>query len=148
MTDIALSDRQIVTVCDREADVYELFQYSHDQHLDFIVRSVRHRRLEDGPLLRDHLGELSPVATYTLSVQRQVNQTQRQAQVDLRYTTVTLRPPKREIAARVMSLAPLTVQVVEVREVEPPAEVQEPLHWILLTTLPVVSPDDAYRIVR
>ncbi|MCI0711760.1 MAG: hypothetical protein L0154_16515 [Chloroflexi bacterium] len=92
VTDLPPTDQQIVTVCDREADVYELFQYAHNQHLDFIVRSARNRRREDAPLLRDHLGELSPVATYSLSVQRQINQAEREAQVELRYSTVTLVP--------------------------------------------------------
>src|SRR5262249_18706920 len=37
--------------------------------------------------------------------------------------------------------------VVEVREVAPPAEVKEPLHWILLTTLPCATGAQAQRVV-
>lgn len=141
--------KRVVTVCDREADIYELFQDSHSRDIDFVVRAVRNRRLEDAPLLRDQLGELSPVAQYTLAVQRQRNQAERQAIVELRYTTVTLLPPKnRRKPTEVIPLEPLTVQVVEVREVNPPAEVTDPVHWILLTTLPVNDLDAAYLIVR
>ena len=38
--------------------------------------------------------------------------------------------------------------MVEVKEVDAPADVKEPLHWILMTTLPINSIDDAYRVVR
>lgn len=67
----------------------------------------------------------------------------------MRYTTVTLRPPKNRLKrTEVIPLDPLTVQVGEVREIEPPAEVSDPVHWILLTSLSVNQVDDAYRIVR
>lgn len=140
--------KRIVTVGDREADVYELFQESHNREVDFVVRAARNRRLEDAPLLRNQLGEISPAVQYTLTVQRQRNQAERQATVELRYTTVTLLPPKNRFKRiEVIPLEPLTVQVVEVREIDPPADVNGPVHWILLTSLPVAQLDDAYRIV-
>lgn len=139
----------LVTVCDREADVYELFQEAHNRGVDFIVRAAQNRRLEDAPLLRDHLRAISPSARYELTVQRQHDQAQRQATVELRYTTVTLLPPKnRPKQAEVIPLERLTVQVVEVQEVNVTPEVKDPLQWILLTTLPVNALDAAYRIVR
>ncbi len=141
--------QRLVTVCDREADIYELFQASRNHSHDFVVRAVRNRRLEDAPLLREQLGKISPAARYTLLVQRQHNQAERQAIVELRYTTVTLRPPRnRPKPAEIFPLEPLTVQVVEVRELDAPAEVKDPVHWILLTSLPVNRVDDAYQIVR
>lgn len=141
--------QRVVTVCDREADIYELFQFAHQRGIDFVVRAVRNRRLEDAPLLGDQLGAISPAAQYTVTVQRQHNQAERQATVALRYTTVTLLPPKnRPKKAEVMPLTPLTVQVIEVREVNAPDEIEDPLHWILLTTLPVDDVDAAHRIVR
>lgn len=141
--------KQVVTVCDREADIYELFQESRQRQHDFVVRAVRNRRLEDAPLLREHLGQLSPAVRYPLVVQRQRNQAKRQATVELRFTTVTLLPPlNRSKKAKVIPLEPLSVQVVEVQEIDAPADIQDPVHWILLTTLPVTNLEAAYRIVR
>lgn len=54
--------KRIVTVGDREADIYELFQDSRNRDIEFVVRAVRNRRLEEAPLLRDQLGEISPAA--------------------------------------------------------------------------------------
>jgi hypothetical protein len=142
------TSKRIVTVCDREADIYELFQEAANQNMDYIVRASHNRCLEDAPLLRHHLDEISVAATYMIKVRRQVNQPERMASVELRYTTVTLSPPKRLKSAVAMDLHPVTVQVVEVKEIAPPSDVKEPIHWILLTTLPVNNLDDAYRIVR
>jgi hypothetical protein len=143
------SAQPVVTICDREADIYELFQEAHNRAVDFVVRAVRNRRLEDADLLHDQLRTLSPSARYELTVQRQRDQAERQATVELRYTTVTLLPPKnRPKQTEVIPLQPLAVQVVEVREVNAAPEVKDPLQWMLLTTLPVTDLDAAYRIVR
>jgi hypothetical protein len=140
--------QQIITVCDREADIYEFFQEAHNRDQMFIVRASRNRRLEDAPLLGEHLREISAVSTYRLTVHRQVNQDEREAVLELRYATVTLLPPPRPQSARVMTLQPLELQVVEVLEVNVPPDVQEPIHWILLTNLAVNSPEAAHRIVH
>jgi hypothetical protein len=141
--------QRVVTVCDREADIYELFQESRNQQLDFIVRVVRNRRLEEISLLYEHLNDVEVSDTYEVTVQRQQNQAERVAQVELRYTTVTLLPPKnRTQVATSIPLAPLSVQIVDVREANPADDVKKPLHWVLMTTLPVDTPDEAHRIVR
>ena len=141
--------KRVITVCDREADVYELFQDAVNREMDFIVRATRNRRLEEAPLLRDHLGEITAAGTYSITIQRQGDQAKRRATVEIRYTTVTLLPPKnRHKSIEVIPLEPLQVQVVEVREINPPADIKEPVHWILLTTLSVNSLDDAHQIVR
>jgi hypothetical protein len=140
--------QRVITVCDREADIYELFQDAVNREMDFIVRVCRNRRLEDAPLLCDYLGEIFAAGTYTVTVRRQIDQVERQAMVEIRYATVTLLPPKRPQSAEVIPLEPLRVQIVEVREINPPPDVKAPIHWILMTTLPVDSLDAACQIVR
>lgn len=141
--------KSVITVCDREADVYELFQYAHDAEQHFIVRAARDRRLADAPNLKTQLAQTPVSQTYTITVGRQDNRPEREATVELRMTPVTLLPPKnRSKALQVIPLEPLTVQVVEVVELAPSPDVTQPLHWLLLTTLPVDSVADAQRIVR
>lgn len=139
---------EVITVCDREADVYELFQDAINRQMDVIVRVVRNRRLEEAQLLKNHLADVSVAERDTLRVQQQHNQAEREATVEIRYATVALLPPKRPKSAQVMPLEPLTMQVVEIREVDPPADVKQPILWILLTTLPVTSVADTQRVAR
>ena len=62
----------------------------------------------------------------------------RKATVEVRATTVQLRPPYRPYA----ELAFVTINVVLVRETDPPAD-EVPLEWLLVTTLPI---DDAAQV--
>jgi Transposase Tn5 dimerisation domain len=138
----------MITVCDREADIYELFQEAERTGQSYIVRAVRNRRLEDRRGLYSTLDQTPIATTYEVRVQRQKEQEARQAQVGLRYTTVTLLPPKnRTRATQVIGLTTLTVQVVEVVELNPPSDVS-PIHWILLTNVGVENIDQARQVVR
>lgn len=141
-------EQHVVVICDREADIYELFQHVHEHDLDLIVRAVRNRRLEEAPLLRDHLGDIVATDHFQVIVQRQRNQAERTASVELRYATVTLLPPKRQKSAEAFPLTPQQLQVVEVKEINVPKTVKDPIHWILVTTLAVNTVEDAHRIVR
>jgi hypothetical protein len=141
--------QQVVTVCDREADIYELFQDTVNRDLDFIVRIRHNRRLAAAPKLDTYLIQLAVADTYPLTVHRQIDQAERTAEVELCYATITLLPPNnRPKITEVIPLEPLQVQVVEVREINVSDEAQHPIHWVLLTTLPVDTLAMAQRIVR
>lgn len=67
----------------------------------------------------------------------------RTAQVEVRAATLTLKPPARPDR----ELPPVTVNVVLVREIDPPAD-DEPVEWLLLTTLPIDTAEQVRDIVQ
>jgi hypothetical protein len=67
----------------------------------------------------------------------------RTARVEVRAATVTLQPPWRPDR----KLSPVTVNVVLVSEVDPPAD-DEPVEWLLLTTLPIGTSEEVREVVR
>ncbi len=74
---------------------------------------------------------------------RRQNRETRRATVEVRATSVTLRPPPRSDR----KLLPVTVNVVLVREANPPAgEVR--VEWILVTTLPIETLEQVRTIVE
>jgi hypothetical protein len=142
---------QVVTVCDREADIYDLFVLAQTRPAALLVRADTDRCLQDAEV--KHLwakveaqpsrGEL--VVQITGNAERQA----RQATVSVRYTTVTLRPPWRPEQKK---LPVVTLQAILVREENPPdnlAELggQQPIEWLLLTNTPVASFDAAATVV-
>jgi hypothetical protein len=68
----------------------------------------------------------------------------RTAQLEIRACPVTLRAPWRPGGKGAACL----VRVVEAREIDPPADVKEPLHWVLLTSWPVDGFDPALRVIK
>jgi hypothetical protein len=70
----------------------------------------------------------------------------RQAKLEVRAASVRLRPPPRT-GGQAARLAAVTVNAVIVREIgAPPGE--EPVEWMLLTTLPIDTPEQVKKVVE
>ena len=142
------SVKQVITIADRECDIYEFFQEAHELESDYIVRATANRCLVDGGKLRDALEQCDIASYYEIEVRSESTQEKRIAEVGIRYTTIELQAPQnRPKSARVMPLTPLSVQVVEVLELDAPVP-SEAIHWILYTSLAVNSLDEALYIVQ
>ena len=137
-----------VMVSDRESDVYELLlACSQRPELEAVIRASWNRALTDGK--NQHLFEAvraQPVLhNYPLHVQATATRSEREALLSVRFTTVTLRPPKRPQGSP--DLPALTIGIVEAVEAQPPTG-QKAIHWLLLTTLPLNTVEDALTVIR
>lgn len=142
-TSLAQLDIQWVTVCDREAHIYEFMDEVLKQEQAFIVRASRGRSFSpDGQELFGVVQQMSVQQVYRLTLPRHPQRQEREAQVELRYGQVTLRRPQRSSA----EAETITVQVVEVLETQPPAG-EKAVHWVLLTSLPVENLEEAQQII-
>jgi hypothetical protein len=74
---------------------------------------------------------------------RRESRENRATQVEVRAACVTLCPP----AGSDRPLPPVSVNVVVVRELHPP-EGEDPIEWILLTTLPIDAEEDVRQVIR
>jgi hypothetical protein len=134
---------QWIYVADRESDIYEVFERCAVRGADWVIRAAQARALvaEDRSVfaavaqapVRGHLA---------VALRARPGQPARTVRMALRACTVTLRGPWRPGGAP----APRTLQVVEVREVAPPAGTQ-PLIWVLLSSLPIGTRAQIKRIV-
>ncbi len=132
-----------IYVADREADFYEAFERCQAAKIDCIIRSIhRHRTTqEDGPLV-EVVGQAPLLGCFELELRARQGQPARSAQIEVRAATVTLLRVWRPGGDR----PALVLKAVEAREVGAPAK-QRPVHWVLLTTLPVESFVQARRVV-
>jgi hypothetical protein len=131
---------QLVSVGDREADIYELFEEALRDPAGprLLVRAVHDRKVQDEQQRLFETIQAQPIAGYqSIQLPRQKNRPARVAKLAIRFATVTLCPPKAK-----PGLAPLAVQMVFAQEVDPPAQV-EPIEWALLTTIKVENFEQA-----
>jgi hypothetical protein len=152
-----LPEVQCVCIADSEADIYELFAEPRGERpVHWLIRACQDRALENETpqRLRDQV--LATPALYQVELTlrgrkaktaaedrvRRQNRETRQAQVEVRAAQLTLRAPWR--ADR--ELPPVTVNVVLVREPNPPPG-EPPVEWILVTTLPIDTPEQVRTIV-
>jgi hypothetical protein len=125
---------RLVSVGDREADIYELFVWATAQpgRPALLVRAERDRVLAEGQTsLWAHVASLPVAGELDLQVPRRGNCPSRVAHLSVRFAAVDLRPP-----APKTKLGPVPLWTVLAREEAPPAG-REPVEWLLLTSLPV-----------
>ena len=155
---------QMICVADSEADIYEVLVEgaSEPRGCDWIVRACQDRALlcegsenSEEKQLREYVLEQPVLFDKTIEVRgrkakvacetrgrRQPRQS-RKAEMVVRAARVTLRPPWR--ADR--KLPPITLHVVLVSEVSPPPG-EEPVEWLLLTSLPIETVEQVRQVIQ
>jgi len=134
-----------IYLADRESDFYEPIDTCQQLGVDFIIRGFQDRRLADeAGKLREALAGAPVLGQSTVELRSRAGEAARTAIVEFRSVQVDLDGPWRPGGWQ----PPLRgVWVVEVQEVHAPEGVKEPLHWVLLTSLPGRSLAEARRIV-
>lgn len=159
---------QVICVADSEADIYELLAEAEmvRRNFQWIVRACYDRSLQkpeensektaaEPSFLAAAVGAQEVLFTSAIRVRgrkpkvacekraRRSARESREATVEVRAVRVKLRPPPRKDRV----LPPIEVNVVLVREIDPPAG-EEPVEWVLLTSLPIDSDEDVRNIIR
>lgn len=157
---------QCICVADSEADIYELLSEDVGQPpaLDWIVRACQNRALSSGETasgeataacVREQILRQPVLATNTISIRgrdakfacdkrgRRQPRQGRQAEVEVRAGRVVLRPPPRSDR----KLPEAAINVVLVREIDPP-DGEEPVEWMLFTTLPIDTVEQVQQVVQ
>lgn len=150
------SMKSIVTVCDREADVYEFLKYQIEQKQRFVVRASHDRYLGDNAgRLWSCLGERPILGERGVIIEQRGGQREktkqrarkarqrRMATVELRAAQVALRMPKDFIKEDSDLIRANAVYVLE----SSPPQGMEPISWMLLTTEPVSTFEEAEKVV-
>ncbi len=157
---------QIVNVADREADMYDIFleaqaesdsasdASAHDR-ADFVIRSKEDRCTNERVPPSEHGTRYavyrkardevraSPVRVrQTITLSQTPKRTARQAELEIRARTVTLRHPKHR-----PDLAEVDCSMVYVKEVNGPED-GTAVEWWLITSLPVDSVEDIERVIN
>jgi len=148
----AVPGTQIISISDREGDIYECFveaQTIEGPRADWIIRACQNRSTpqksdEDETFikLRQVVAAQAPLGRLKVQVPRSAEGSAREATMTVRTAAVGLKPPDR--VGR--KLPPVTVNAVWIREESAPAGVK-PIEWLLLTSLPVDSFEAAARVV-
>ena len=141
-----------VSVGDRESDIFELFdeatRTSNGPKLLVRAERTRNRKTLDNPGSENHeylwerMKKQPVVGHRSVHIPKKSTRPGRTAKIEVRYASVLLRPPVDS------KLQPVQVWAVYAREVGNGPEVNEPIEWMLLTTVAVSSSDDAEERLR
>jgi hypothetical protein len=136
---------RLVSVGDREADVYDVLAAERPEGVDLLIRASWDRCVEAPERYVWATVEAQAVAEQLLlQVPRRGAQPAREATLALRFCPLTWCPPRHR---KHEGLSQVRLWAVQVVEVDPPADVT-PIEWMLLTTVAVDTVKDAIERVE
>lgn len=143
-------EQEVILVCDREADIYELFEDCLDRGVDFVIRANTNRMLEEDELgdigLFDRIGVEPVSAQTTVDVPSSGKRKARTAKLDVKYFPVTYAARPRGSGSKLYEKrSDLCLYVVHLHETRPPKGF-DALSWTLVTSLPVANKTTALEV--
>ena len=141
----SLPNTRVVSIADREADIYELFAMGaeHDNAAGLLVRVQHNRGVENEQKFLLKLLHSQPVAaTVAVEIPAGSGRRARTAHLSIRFSAVTMKAPLLK-----KGVPSLDLWAVEALEENPPAGVAA-LCWRLLTNMEVATAKDAIERVR
>jgi len=141
--------KEVISVCDREADIYDYLVYKLAQRQRFVVRAWHDRKLKaEEERLFEAMSKHAKLGTYTINIGQKGGRKARKA-------TITLRSACMKVTAPVVSshkdnkqsTQQIAINVIYARE-ENSLKTEEPLRWILFTSEPVRTFEETRRVVK
>lgn len=153
------SSSQVIYIADREADIFELFYEASNNKADIIIRGNHDRSILQNDGTKSHLlsvlekskaiGMLK-FTTTDVKGKRRKNRNKRDTKArngrevkqEIKILEISLNPSKE----KKKNFPPVKINALYLKEVEVPNG-EEPINWLLLTTLKIEGQEDAQKIV-
>lgn len=153
-------DTEIVTVCDREADLYDFFKRSQQIGAPVLVRANADRTInrssryseKNVEKLWERMRKQPDSGSYVVEVPKRSKSKHakerkaRTAVVSVRFGSFILNPPRNNVKHSTEKLPDIEMHAVYVLEADPP-DGEESIEWMLLTNIAIMSYEDAYEKV-
>ncbi len=129
----------VISVCDREADIYEYLLYKLNAQQRFVVRSMQSRCIEESEdKLYQFASELQSAGQKQLNIAQKGGRKARTATLDITYAPISVKVPANK---KGQSLPMYYVGCCE------RSGQDKPLSWHLLTSEPVTNKEQALNII-
>lgn len=136
----------VVTVTDREGDIYDLFALNREPNSELLIRAKHNRRVNhELKFVRQAMNQIPAAGQLEIVVPRQDEQKSRSASLNIRYASFDFPPPINR--AKSFSPQSVTLNVISALEDNVNPEVK-PIQWLLLTTLEINNFEQAICYIR
>jgi hypothetical protein len=149
----------VVTITDREGDIFELFLVAQQKEAAYLVRANQDRLVKghEQRQLWELMEAAEPSGCFTATVSNRkakqvkggaVKGATRKAKLEVTYIEeVVLKPTKRKVEFRIEGWGEVKLSAIHVREVDSDQEVENQIEWMLLTNVPVRTYSEAIEKV-
>jgi len=148
-------NQKIVTVADREADIYDLFRLVEELDSHFLIRLNHNRKVNktaihsaiSGEYLWDLMTNSKTQGTIKINVPKNDKHAARQAVCDIKFNHVKVWPPKNYLGSELNKKSPLSLHAIYLKE-RNGASKAAPIEWMLLTNIPIHTLDEALEKIN
>ena len=139
---------EVWVVGDREADLFELFSMPRREGVHLVVRAAHDRKVESegAQYLLEAAGHAPVLGEMEVAIPRSRKRRARTATLVVRAFAPRLVPPRNHLGRG--DLSPVQVSVVWAREEASTPEGEEPVEWLITTTVPVHTLAEAEEVVE
>jgi hypothetical protein len=123
---------RVITVCDREGDMYELFAKAKALDEPFLIRIVHNRMTVENKRILDEIQKEQCQGRVVVSIPRdsRSNIPEGEAVLHVRYAPFTIKKPYNPVPVKTVGEW-IEVNVIYVKEEQPP-EGKKPIEWFLM----------------
>jgi hypothetical protein len=136
--------RMITVVNDREGDFFAHWALTPTDNVHLLSRAMHDHSLLTGGTLYQAVERARFCGKAVIDLPQRMDRRGRQAHLSIRFGAAVLKRPQRPGVDNLPE--GVKVSFVEVVEMHPP-KAAKPIHWLLLTTHPVATAAEAWRIV-
>lgn len=134
--------KKIITIADREADIYDLFALPKAINSELLIRATRDRKTLLGNSMWKEVENTGEIARFELEIGNPLTGELRMGQMAIRTAMVLLAPPVNKT-----SLPAICLHGLIIREENAPQN-HKPLEWRLISSMPVESAETAMQLAR
>jgi len=149
-----LKHKNLVTIADREADIYDLFLLADRLKTKLLVRATQNRKINktaihseiSGEMLWDFIKKQKVQGTIRVKVPKKEGQQARLASCYIKYSEINVLPPRSFKGSKSGNLN-LNIYAIHIFEKQAPKG-SEGIEWMLLTNIPVLSFKEAVEKMK
>jgi hypothetical protein len=149
------ADSKLIDVADQGSDTFEFLEHEFNSGRRFVIRAYKtrkayagHQAIGSSRYLKEVVNSLPELGRFTMDVQAQRGRNARKARKDAEFVVrggpTLVCPPHAKYGNH--GDQPLELYVAQVTEVAPPAG-EKAVEWMLLTNEPVLTFEDARRVI-
>jgi hypothetical protein len=138
---------KVITVCDREGDMYELLDAIESGNNKFLIRMAQNRMTIDNLKILNSIREKSCAGRVKITIPRDSrrNLKEREGILEIRYDYFEIKRPN--ILNKNKTLKDSIGEWVIYAKEESPPKGEEPIEWFLMTNEKVETAEEAYQLV-
>ncbi len=137
--------KKIVTIADREADIYDMFLLADRINAKVLIRASHNRKINktaihseiSGEMLWGFMEKQKSKGTIQVKVPKKGSTLERLATCNIKFSKVNVLPPKSYKGSKKENLS-LDLYAIHISEQNPPKDSTK-IEWILLTNIPITT---------